>query len=171
MVSLVVVNPPFTVSVCTVWVRIYFLLSCSRKHLIFTYRLKEISVLRSQILELIVHVCAACSGISTQFSFLRTCGCLSALRFLENTIFRCVSKSSSYLWNLIFSLRWQFWLCFFGLYRRVDWLVEANVSEKLAFSIFRAEGGWKTSSKLFMRVCAPVCLLKLLGRFLSNSVR
>jgi hypothetical protein len=36
-------------------------------------------------------------------------------------------------------MRWQFWLCSFGLSRLVDWLVEANHSEKRAVSILRVE--------------------------------
>jgi hypothetical protein len=51
------------------------------------------------------------------------------------------------IWDLIFSRQWQFCLCSFGLNRRVDWLVEANVSEMHAISIFSAEMDTASFSK------------------------
>jgi hypothetical protein len=38
-------------------------------------------------------------------------------------------------------MKLQLQLCSFGISRRVDWLVEANVSEKNAVSIFGPEDG------------------------------
>jgi hypothetical protein len=44
------------------------------------------------------------------------------------------------LWDFRFSRQWGR-RCWCGLWRRVDWLVFANVSEKHTASIFRAENG------------------------------
>jgi hypothetical protein len=51
-----------------------------------------------------------------------------------------ISCSVQHSRDLRFSRLWWFcWWCYFRLSSHVDWLVEANVSEKRAVSIFRAE--------------------------------
>jgi hypothetical protein len=50
-----------------------------------------------------------------------------------------IQKTTIDIWDLRFLLRWRYWSCSSGFGRRVDWLVQANVSEKRTVSIFRAE--------------------------------
>jgi hypothetical protein len=61
--------------------------------------------------------------------------CLHKIYF---TVTARLSEQNCLLWDLRFSRWWQFWRSF-CLNRFIYWLGEANVSEKRAISIFRAE--------------------------------